>query len=209
MIDSYDKLTIKKYKEILDLANQTFENEIDLNMELVRILTDQDPYSLDINEVSELLKATSFLSKEYKPKKIKDIYIINNQEYTVSLKMTAGQFIDFQTFGKDKIKYMANIAACILIPKDKKYGEGYDPLEKAEEFSNYLYISDYYDISFFFLKLYQKLLLNTLRSLEKKIKKQPKTYKTLKSLIQTRQLIHLVKNETEPSGLIKFLNVQG
>ena len=111
--------------------------------------------------------------KPYEPKMSSKRNNIGGKEIEVEFdptKMTASQYLDFQTFIKDPNKYISNLLACFLIPKGEKYGDS-DPLENAkflEENCNYAICQD---INFFFLKLLETYIHNTRESLEKSLKK--------------------------------------
>jgi hypothetical protein len=135
--------------------------------------------------------------------KIKDRYKINGQMYEVHLNvedMTMSQYIDFQTFIKEKEKYLKNICACFLIPKGKKYGEGYSISEVVEDIGNYFSIVDAHSIFFFFIILFQSLTKATLDCLVRKMKKQQKKMnkeeqeKIQQAIDELNKVANLVKN---------------
>ena len=100
-------------------------------------------------------------------------YNIGGKEFEVELdpnKMTVSQYLDFQTFIKDRNKYISNLLACFLIPKGEKYGDS-DPLENAKFLEENCSYAICQDINFFFLKLLETYIHNTRESLEKSLKK--------------------------------------
>lgn len=208
---NWNKITLNKYSKMTELLNQEME-DIDLNMNLVAVINDLDVeevYNMDINTIKEYLEGLSFIQNKYEAKTPESHYKIGDREYEVFFnvnKMTAAQYIDFQSFYKEYDKYTANLAACFLLPKGKKYAQDYDPMEEAEYFKDHLTIDIFSDIMFFFVKLLNLSTMDTLHSSEKEMKKKLKKTKNkkermaiLRRLIQTRQLILLLQNGAELS----------
>lgn len=170
--------TFNKLKDIRINSNDSIEL-LDSNIALLSILCDVDEdtiASLTTSEFSTLLSQTTFLSTLPKVK-IQDTYTINGNKYEVflSLKdMNVAQYIDFQTFYKDQDKYYKELLACFLIPKGKKYGEGYDIQKVIDDIGNHLSIVDANSILFFFVLLFQSLTKATLTYSIRQMKKARK-----------------------------------
>lgn len=85
---------------------------------------------------------------------------INGEKYSIDTNLqnfTVAQYIDFQTFfpkRKKNERVIGNILACFIIPKGKKYAEGYDIQELVENINSNLDIMTANEIMFFFLKQY-------------------------------------------------------
>lgn len=209
MIKSWNEMNLAHYRALLDVIKKDWDNDLDLNLSIISVLSDEDTLNMEIDKLQEYIKDIKFIESPYKAKTPKDSYIIGGKEYKVFFnvnKMTTSQYIDFQTFYKQYDLYMPNLAACFLLPKGKKYGEDYDPLEEAQFLDENLTIDIFSDIMFFFAKLLRTSTMSTLLSSEKTMKKQLRKTKDdlkrkqiLKSLIQTRRLILLLKSETELS----------
>ena len=158
--------------------------------------------SLTTSEFSTLLSQTTFLSTLPKVK-IQDTYTINGNEYEVFLTlkdMSVAQYIDFQTFYKDQDKYFKELLACFLIPKGKKYGDGYDIQKVKDDIGNHLSIVDANSILFFFVLLYQSLtkamLTYSIRQMKKARKKMNKEEqeKIDIAIAETKRAMTLVGN---------------
>lgn len=177
--------TFNKLKDIKINSNDSIEL-LDSNITLLSILCDVDEdtiASLTTSEFSTLLSQTTFLNDIPKVK-IQEYYKINGKEYQVflSLKnMSVSQYIDFQTFYKDQDKYYKELLACFLIPKGKKYGDGYDIQDVIDDIGNHLSIVDANSILFFFVLLYQSLtkamLTYSIRQMKKAKRKMNKEEK--------------------------------
>lgn len=205
-------MNLAHYRKLLDVIRKEWENELDMNLAMVSVLSDislEEIQNMELNKLQELINNLKFVESTYKPKTPETKYIIGDREYKVFFnvnKMTASQYIDFQNFYKKYDDYMPNLAACFLLPEGKKYGEDYDPLDEAEFLNTHLTIDIFSDIMFFFVNLLQVSTLSTLHSSEREMKKRLRKTKDklerrklLKSLIQTRRLILLLKNEAELS----------
>lgn len=205
-------MDLSHYKKLFEIIRKDWENELDMNLAMVSVLSDipiEDITNIEVNKLQEFINNLKFIETPYKPKTPETTYNIGNKEYKVFFnvnKMTASQYIDFQNFYKQYDDFMPNLAACFLLPNGKKYGEDYDPIDEAEFLNTHLTIDIFSDIMFFFVNLLQVSTLSTLHSSEREMKKRLRKTrdklerrKLLKSLIQTRRLILLLKNEAELS----------
>ncbi len=205
-------MNLSHYKRLFEIIRKDWENELDMNLAMVSVLSDipiEDITNMEVNKLQEFINNLKFIETPYKPKTPETTYNIGNKEYKVFFnvnKMTASQYIDFQNFYKQYDDFMPNLAACFLLPNGKKYGEDYDPIDEAEFLNTHLTIDIFSDIMFFFVNLLQVSTLSTLHSSEREMKKRLRKTKDklerrklLKSLIQTRRLILLLKNEAELS----------
>lgn len=212
MIKNWNEMDLSHYKKLFEIIRKDWENELDMNLAMVSVLSDipiEDITNMEVNKLQEFINNLKFIETPYKPKTPETTYNIGNKEYKVFFnvnKMTASQYIDFQNFYKQYDDFMPNLAACFLLPNGKKYGEDYDPIDEAEFLNTHLTIDIFSDIMFFFVNLLQVSTLSTLHSSEREMKKRLRKTrdklerrKLLKSLIQTRRLILLLKNEAELS----------
>lgn len=182
MIDNYNKLTIGKYQEVLE-AIRDYEDEHERNTALIAVLSDQEPdevLNLSLSEYKARVDGLRFLLEEPVQAPIKNRYRIGNMELDLCAdlsKLTAGQYIDYQTFIKDVEKNMVELLSVFLIPKGKKYGD-YDMGEVHEAIRENLSICDALGLSAFFLALSQALIESTLTSLIRRMKKMKRKAKT-------------------------------
>lgn len=182
MIDNYNKLTIGKYQEVLE-AIRDYEDEHERNTALIAVLSDQEPdevLNLSLSEYKARVDGLRFLLEEPVQAPIKNRYRIGNMELDLCAdlsKLTAGQYIDYQTFIKDVEKNMVELLSVFLIPKGKKYGD-YDMGEVHEAIRENLSICDALGLSAFFLALSQALIESTLTSLIRRMKRMKRKAKT-------------------------------
>ena len=206
----WDDITIGVYKKLqylldFEKTDDAVMDELNASITMLSILCDVDEdviADLTTDEFRALVGQCGFLNNIPKVK-IKDKYIINGKEYKVQFNvqdMTMAQYIDYQTFLKDKDKYISNILACFLIPKGKKYGEDYNLQEVVEDIENHFTIVDAYSVCFFFTLSFQSLTKVMLRFLVKKMKKgmkkmtQEEKVKTQEAIDHLNRAMNLVKN---------------
>lgn len=207
---NWNDITIGVYNKLNKLlkfepTDDVVMDELNLTIQILSVLCDVDEDvigDLTRSEFAELASQCAFLNNLPKVK-IKDKYTINGKEYTVQFNvqdMTMAQYIDYQTFIKEQDKYMSNILACFLIPKGKKYGDGYNLQEVVNDIENYFSIVDAHSVCFFFTLLFQSLTKVMLTYLVKKMKKgmkkmtQEEKEKTQQAIDHLNKVISLVKN---------------
>lgn len=200
MITSYKDLTIGKFQELRAIDAT---EPIDAQVAMISILADMDEnviLDLPLNEYTKMVNGLDFLSKEpvitnKLPKSIK----IKGNEYSVLKKvedMTAGQFIDYQNYLADLENNLDFILSCFLIPKGKKYSNGYDVAEVAADIKEHLPIETALSMSAFFLKKWQSSTYAMLTYLDWKMKRTLKKMPTeeKEKIEKVRKEIHLLKS---------------
>lgn len=171
--------TFIKLKALPSLSSADEIEILDANVRLLSVLCDcseDDISKLNAKKFSKLIDQTTFL-KTMPKVNIKEKYNINGKDYRLflSLKdMSIAQYIDFQTYYKDKDNNVKELLSCFLIPKGKKYGEDYSIDEVINDIGEHLSIVDANSIMFFFVILYQSLTKVTLTYLIKELKKMKK-----------------------------------
>ena len=191
MITSYKEMNINKYQEIRQIINDD-GGELNIQAGIIAALTGMgmdDVLNLSLTKYNEYVQKTAFLLE--KPKldgRIPNKLNINGMECEITKnvnKLTAAQYIDYQTLTamKDQDKYLANILACFIVPKGKKYGDGYETDEIAKWIGENLSIVDGLNICFFFRKKYLNSIKFTVTYLELTMKRMARKEKDPK--IQT------------------------
>lgn len=181
---NWKDITVNVYQRLKAINDNATEELgiLNTNIEMLSVLCDCDEeeiLNLGTNKFSRLLLQTEFL-KDMPKAKIQDKYIINGHKYDVFLtlkEMSVAQYIDFQTYSRDKEKNIKEMLSVFLIPHGKKYGEGYDVGEVINEIGEHLSIVDAYSVLFFFILLYQSLTKVILDCSTKDLKKMLKKTK--------------------------------
>lgn len=160
MIDSYDKLTISKYRQLMNLEKG--EDEIAYGVSILSVLSDyseDELMDMPMDEFSNLMAKTSFLNKPVEKmdwQHLGKTLTINGKKYTIikdAKKMSAAQYIDYKTYMRkvdeflDMIPYILTV---FIIPEGCKYADGYDIDELANEINNNINIRTAVCISDFF-----------------------------------------------------------
>lgn len=184
MIDSYDKLTINKYRELVKLEKDEGD-DMEYGIQILSILSDIDEDELmdmPLEDFSKMMTKTNFLYKEVNKldyNHLGKILTINGKKYKIvkdAKNMTAGQYIDYKSYiTKDNfIDMLPYILTVFIIPDGCKYGNGYDTEELAVELDNHLDIRTALCISDFFLNQSRFSMQTSLRYLKWKMKRMMK-----------------------------------
>lgn len=217
MIDSYDKLTIGKYRELLALEK---EDDFTHTMQILSILSDIDEdelMNMPLDEYSALAAKTKFVYSEIQRmdyKRLGDTIIINGNKYEIlknARKMTAGQYIDYTNYLKNEnfFEVLPFILTVFIIPKGHKYGVGYDIEELAKELDNNLNIRTALCISDFFLNqscFSIKSSLLYLKWMMKRMMKKETNQEVITKLTEgLRQVEFLLSSIDSSDGFIQLL----
>lgn len=200
MIDNYNDLTIGKYQEVQAVLNGEIVDEYTTNIQLVSILSDMtedEVGNMGLTEYKVLNQKLVFLTEMPVQKMVADKYKIGGFELDTMLaidKMTVSQYVDYQTFIKEPDKYLVELLSIFLIPKGKKYNEGYDIIEVQKAIRDNLSIVDAMSLSAFFLLWYQSLTKATLTCLTKKLKRMKRKMKDKEEIQKMEEAIANLEN---------------
>lgn len=180
MIDNYRNLPIGKYLEICELAEDNNIDALTQQVKTISILTgmsEDEILALPIMKYKELAGKTKFLEKEYDGKlQVAKSYGLAGMELMPVkdfTKITTAQYIDFQNLSKGGDKYLVETLSTLLIPKGKKYNDGYDVSDVHRAIRENLSVADVISLSAFFLTLWVKSIKDSQTCLEKEIQKMP------------------------------------
>lgn len=174
MITSYKELTISKYKELRKILDEP-RGELDLQANVIAVLCDmsvEDVYALPLTKYEDLVRKTAFIiNKPQLNGRIPDKVKIGEMvcEFTKNTnKLTAGQYIDYQTYVSkpEKEQDIAAILSCFLVPKGMKYCDGYDVVEIISWLNEHMSMYDALNVCFFFRKKSLKSIKRSLIYLE-------------------------------------------
>lgn len=195
MIDNYNKLTIGKYLELVEIIEDDTLADIDRNVEIIALLDDKEVdviYDLPLTEFNEKIQMTSFLYEEPKPLQVSTVYKLGDMELEACLNLndlTTAQFIDYQTYVKDD-KKLVELLSVFLIPKGHKYNKDYDIIEVQKVIRDNMPVTQAMGLSAFFLLLSKSLLKASLTYSIKKLKKMMRKEKDMKKKEMMKQAIH-------------------
>lgn len=189
IIDNYDRLPLKKYKEIADIVNNSPLDDLDRQVAIVSVLSGmstQKVLALDLATFSALSLRTTFLNREAKAGSVAESYRLGGLEL-VRVKdfrsLTAGQYIDFQRYCKNGAD-LVDLLSVILIPEGHRYSDGYDMYKVRSAINNHLTIPQVLGLQDFFFRSSQRLIESSLSSWEAAIRKMSGTKRkeTMKEL---------------------------
>lgn len=162
--NSWKDVTIDEYFDLCErLSDDTLTDyeKIIIKISFITGKSEDEIWNLSWSDFRSL-QVESLWMEEFKLKEnVKFNTIeINGEKYSIDTNLqnfTVAQYIDFQTFfpkRKTNERVIGNILACFIIPKGKKYAEGYDIQELVENINSNLDIMTANEIMFFFLKQY-------------------------------------------------------
>ena len=180
IIDNYRSLPIGKYLEICELSRDESVDALEQQVKTISILTglsEDEVLALPIMEYKELAGKTKFLEKGYDGKlQIAKSYGLNGMELIPVkdiTKINVAQYVDFQTFSKEGDKYLVESLSTLLIPKGKKYNDGYEITEVHKAIRENLSVADVLSLSAFFLTSWLKSIKDSQTYLEQEIRRFP------------------------------------
>lgn len=172
---SWRDVTINEYYDLKDKlsddALSAYDKQV-IQVAFANNMTEDEVWSTDIATFGQLQENAQWMNKFEINPQVKftniqlDEYLYIGDEYepvnlfTIDTNLqhfTVAQYLDFQTFSpkrKTDERVIGNVLACFIIPKGKKYGEGYDIQELVNIINNNLDIMTAQEVCFFFLKQY-------------------------------------------------------
>lgn len=199
---SWREVTINEYFDLVEKLENEVNEPIDeaiIKIAFVHNLNNNDVWNLNFNELVEYQNRTLWLNEFKINENVKFNSIeINGQKYIIDCNLTnftVAQYIDFQTLYPKRNtnrRILGNLLACFIIPKGKKYADGYDVNELANTINCNLDIMTAEEIMFFFLKNYLisiRATANYFNWILKKATKRMKDKDKAKELIQSWETI--------------------
>lgn len=159
---SFKDINLKEYKKIVEINNRELDSNLEKDIAVLSVLLgveESEVYNLSIVELRSLIEQINWVYQyDFKPTgKLVNKLKIDGIEYTVNPDInsfTVSQYMDFQNFWDKRNERMGNLLAVFIIPKGKKYNEGYDVIELADRLEEIFTLDDWNNVCFFFLKNY-------------------------------------------------------
>lgn len=197
---TYNELPLKVFNKMLNL---NIADEVNYEIELLSLLADvqiDDILNLTLTQYQHIRQQAEFITGFPRENNIApDNLVINEHKYYLckNLKqITAAQYIDYNNYLKMENRKYEYLLSCFIIPEGKKYNEGYD-IDKVIDDILDLDMVSVVNICFFFLMLLETSTLTMLHYLEsklKKMKRKEKNQEMKQKIVETQNLIHLMKN---------------
>ena len=180
IIDNYRNLPVGKYLEICKLSRDESIDALEQQVKTISILTglsEDEVLALPITQYKEFAGKTKFLEKDYDGKlQIAKSYCLNGIELIPVkdiTKITTAQYVDFQTFSKEGDMYTVETLSTMLIPKGKKYNDGYEITDVHKAIRENLSVADVLSLYAFFLSKWVTSIKDSLIFSAKEIQKIP------------------------------------
>lgn len=199
IIDSFNKLPIGKYEDILAISREEGVEEIDRTLAILSVLTgvtEEDLMHLPIAEFTELTRKMQFLTAEgFRGGRMAKKYIVGKWELcpvTDYRRLETCQYIDFQAYIADMEKRMVELLSVILVPKGHRYNEGYDIIELQRDIRESMTVAEGATIVGFFLTLCEKSIKDSLyysRRMAKGIKDKAKREEMMRRIEEQEEAL--------------------
>lgn len=164
----WEEITVRQYYEILEILREDVGDALEMNSRLIDCIWKIDSADIPVIRFSYYLDELQFLNNPYEPKTPKKEYVVKGVKFRPTLdvsKITTAQYVDFQELVKtEDHKLMLNV---LFIQDGKEYGE----VDNSDLLWENLPLTDYSDVMFFFLHLLDSLMMDTLNSSKKILKK--------------------------------------
>lgn len=181
IIDNYADLPVGLYMDILAVDRSTL-GEFDKQVRIISILSgmaEADILALPVPEYKRIAAATEFLihpcqeGRMAKSYRLGDLVLVPTQDLT---KITAAQYIDFQTLSQEGEEKTVELCSVFLVPKGHKYADGYDIADVQDAIRRNLSVQDVVTLAAFFLRKYAESIVSSLTFCKREIRrtKDPK-----------------------------------
>ena len=197
-------ITIEKHKQIQRLLKENNVEDMQaVQAELLAIYADTDvdtimSYPLTkYHKLVEKFYADYFTDFSKAEPKIKDKYTAGDMVLVPMLdftQITVAQMMDFSVLSTDPVENIEKLLAIFLIPKGKKYNDGYDLMEVQKAILK-MSFNELSPLLAFFLKWFQGCRNHIQISCLEEVKKQTKKIQKLEKRIQRKQ-----KRKASPSN---------
>lgn len=181
MIDSYHKLPIGLYLDICAVNEDPALDELTKQVRTLAALsgkTEAEILNQPIADYKAMVAASMFLTREAEgigrpasEYKIGGFTLVPVSDYR---KLTAAQYLDFQTLYPERDRRVVELLSVGLVPKGCKYGEGYDIAEVQHAIRENLSVADTLALAAFFFKSWIQYLLRSLTYSKRQARRLPK-----------------------------------
>lgn len=177
MIKSYEEMSIEMYDRLMKIVEDPDLEKHVKNLKIVAELSEIDEeelWDMPLPEFRKLIGEASFLNDQPILKgEIPDRYKIGGYDLIPvkdQKKMTAGQYIDFQTYLDQggEVERRVELLSCLLVPKGSKYNdESYDLEDLQRVIREEMSIIWAMELASFFVKRSVRSIANTLNCLDR------------------------------------------
>ena len=180
IIDNYADLPVGLYMDIIAVDRSPL-GEFDKQVRIISILSgmaEADILALPVPEYKRIAAATEFLihpcqeGRMAKSYRLGDLVLVPTQDLT---KITAAQYIDFQTLSQEGEEKTVELCSVFLVPKGHKYADGYDIADVQDAIRRHLSVQDVVTLAAFFLRKYAESIVSSLTFCKREIRRTKDT----------------------------------
>lgn len=174
IIDNFAALPVGVWLDILAVNADTSRDDVDKQvgtLALLTGLTEREVLTLPIVEYRDLARKADFLgvaptrlpraARSYKAGRF------TLRPHVDLRKITAAQYIDFQTFAPEGDKRLVELLSVALIPDGCEYNDGYDIAEVQDAIRADISVEQALSLTAFFLSRFAALIRSTRNSLRR------------------------------------------
>ena len=191
---TWKQVKLTQFQQILEVENQKLDDTKKI-AEIIKIIFGiEDPLSLEITEFQKYVDEIKFIGTPIPNTKLVTQYTINNTVYSFKgnvFEINMSQLIDWRNYCKKTPLNYAEILSVFVIPKNRKYNDGYNMEQTIEDIGN-ITIPDAMTMFNFFVSALQmstNLLQDYLKHQVKKLKTlQPKQQKQIEKMLEMYRL---------------------
>lgn len=163
-LSKWSDISINDYREIVRIIEDPDTSADEKDLSLIALLCgveEETVWSLKISELAGLRSQLRFLDDFNFPKSKIDSITIGGEKYRITYDIadfTMSQYVDFQAY-YNKEGWIGNLEKCLsvfIVPKGRKYGEGYDVAALQETMANEMPITTAQQVFFSFLMSLQR-----------------------------------------------------
>ena len=134
----WNDLTIGQYEKIYSIFKEDIDDEDKMIgvISVVYGITEDEVMSQPLARTREMIESVEDLKTFPDEVRTKKRYRLKGKTYNVFSdpdKITTAQYMDYQSYAKDIESHIAEVLSVVLIPRGKKYGEGYDVAELIKD----------------------------------------------------------------------------
>ena len=168
-IDSYGRLPLGTYWRILQICKDEGRDDLSRQVGIVSLLsglTEDEVLDLPLSDYSDMAGRSRFLetapATDGRPRKSYRVDGWTLVPVVDARRMTAAQYIDFQSFAKQGAEGVPGLLSCLLVPEGRRYGDGYDPAEIQTAVRDHMSVEDALRLQAFFLASCRRSMADTL-----------------------------------------------
>lgn len=197
-IKSWNDVDLGLFQRMGEIAQR--EDEMDKMVGLVALfngLKEEEVLDLPLDKFKAYIDEMGWMNTPPEPTMPREDYVINGKEYTLTMnfhKLTTAQYLDFQSYAKSED--YSQMLSVFLIPKGKKYNDGYDMFEAQQDMRT-MPVQEVLGLMGFFIILYRSWSKALLRYSSRILRKAAKMEKN-------QELMEVVKKTEELADMFGF-----